>query len=278
MKAIRFLALAGLLSLAACKQSVTPSGTASTSPATAAAPAAPVATVNGNIISRDLFEFYAKAAANKPAAELTPEQRQQLLDGLVSGEVVAQQAGKEGLGDDKDVQSMLSMARLEIMQRAMQQKYLKDKTPTDAQLRAEYDAQIAQMPKTEYHARHILVPTKERAEAVAAMLRKGGNFAQIASKESSDSSKSQGGDLGWFNPSTMVKPFADALIALKKGQTSEPVQSQFGWHIIKLEDTRTVAPPPFENSKQEIAQLVMRKRFKAYVDELLKTAKVEKKL
>ena len=272
MNFTRFLVLAGLLTVAACKQSVTPAA------APAAAAVAPVAIVNGASISRDLYDFYAKAAANKAAAELTPEQRQQLLDTLVNGEVVAQQASKEGLGDQKDVQAMMGMARLEIMQRALQQKYLKDKTPTEAELRAEYDAQIALMPHTEFHARHILVPTKERADAIEKMLHKGGNFAQIAGKESIDSSKAQGGDLGWFNPSSMVKPFTDALLKLKKGQISAPVQSQFGWHIIKLEDTRDVAAPPFDNAKQEIAQLVMRKKFKTYVDELMKTAKVEKKL
>lgn len=273
MKAIRFLAISSLLLIAACKQSVT------TPTAEATAPPAPVATVNGNNISRELFDFYAKAASGKAASDLSAEQREQVLNALVNGELVAQQATKDGLDKDKDVQSMLSMARLEILQRALQQKYLKDKVPSDAELRAEYDTQITQMQRTEYHARHILVQSKERADAITAMLAKGGNFAQIAAKESIDSSKSQGGDLGWFSATSMVKPFADALLTLKKGQvTPAPVQTQFGWHIIKLEDTRDVAPPAFEASKQQIMQFVMAKKFKAYTDELLKAAKVEKKL
>ena len=236
--------------------------------------------MNGQSISRELYDFFAKnASGGKAATELTAEQRGQVLDALVSGEVVAQQAAKDGVDKDKDVQSMLAMARLEILQRAMQAKYLKDKTPTDAELRAEYDTQIGQMQKTEYHARHILVQTKERADAILAMLKNGGNFAKVAAKESLDSSKAQGGDLGWFSPSSMVKPFADAVMALKKGETtSAPVQTQFGFHIIKLEDTREVAPPPFEQTKQQISQFVMARKFKAYTDELLKAAKVEKKL
>ena len=278
MKAIRLLAFASLLTVVACKQAPAPAA-APAADAAAAAAAAPVATVNGTAISRDMFEFYAKAASGKAGSELTAEQRQQILDALVSGELVAQQAGKEGLEKDKDVQSMLGMARLEILQRAIQQKYLKDKTPTEAELKAEYDAQIALMPRTEYHARHILVQSKEQADKITGQLRKGANFAQLAAKESLDSSKAQGGDLGWFAPSSMVKPFADALVQLKKGQvTPAPVQSQFGWHIIKLEDTRDVAPPAFEATKQQIAQFVMAKKFKAYTDELLKVAKVEKKL
>lgn len=273
MKAIRFLAFASLLTLLACKQAVPPAATPT------AVAAAPVATVNGTTIGRDLFDFYAKAASGKPSSELSPEQRQQVLDALVNGEVVAQQASTDGLDKDKDVQSMLAMARLEILQRALQQKYLKDKTPTEPELRAEYDAQITQMPRTEYHARHILVQSKEKADAITAQLKKGGNFAKLATQESIDSSKSQGGDLGWFAASSMVKPFSAALIALKKGEvTAAPVQTQFGWHIIKLEDTRDVAPPAFDATKQQLAQFVMSKKFKAYTDELLKAAKVEKKL
>lgn len=278
MKVYSLLIGIALLSLAACKQAVAPASSAASTASTPAATAA-VATVNGTQISRDMFEFYAKAASGKSSSELTPEQREQVLDALVRGEVVAQQAEKDGLAKDPDVQAMLSMARLEILQRAVQQRYLKGKAPTDAELHAEYDAQLAQMPKTEYHARHILVSSKEKADEITAQLRKGANFAQLASKESIDSTKAQGGDLGWFAPNSMVKPFSDALLTLKKGQiTPAPVQTQFGWHIIKLEDTRAVKPPAFESTKQQLEQFVMAKKFKAYTDELLKAAKIDKKL
>jgi peptidyl-prolyl cis-trans isomerase C len=169
--------------------------------------------------------------------------------------------------------------RLEVLQRAVQANYLKDKTPTEAELRAEYETQVAQMPKTEYRARHILVQTEEFAKVAIDRINKGAKFDDIARRDSLDGSKERGGDLGWFTPQTMVKPFADAVMTLKKGQmTQTPVQSQFGWHVIKLEDSRDVQPPPFEQVKDQLGNVVLAKKFKTYADDLKKTAKIENKL
>jgi peptidyl-prolyl cis-trans isomerase C len=139
---------------------------------------------------------------------------------------------------------------------------------------------VAAMPKTEYHAHHILLKTKEEAEAVLAKLKKGAKFETLASAQSTDpGSKANGGDLGWFNPSGMVKEFSAALATVKKGQTTPaPVQSEFGWHVIRLDDTRETAPPSFESVKDRLAQRVEAKKFKTYEEDLLKTAKIEKTL
>ena len=135
------------------------------------------------------------------------------------------------------------------------------------------------MPKTQYHARHILVTSQEAAQKVIDQLKKGGKFEDLAKKESIDSSKEQGGDLGWFSPSSMVKPFADAVAGLKKGEyTPSPVQTQYGWHVIQLIDTRETPVPPIDSVKDRLDQIVQNKKFKAYQDELMKTAKVEKSL
>jgi peptidyl-prolyl cis-trans isomerase C len=135
------------------------------------------------------------------------------------------------------------------------------------------------MPKTEYRARHVLVQTEDFAKAVIARINKGERFEDAAKRDSLDGSKERGGDLGWFTPQTMVKPFADAVMALKKGEmTQAPVQSQFGWHVIKLEDTRDVQPPPFDQVKDQLNNVVLAKKFKTYADELKKTAKIENKL
>ena len=145
-------------------------------------------------------------------------------------------------------------------------------------LKTEYDTQVAQMPRNEYRARHILVQTKEFADQILARLAKGEKFEALA-KDSLDSSRDKGGDLGWFGPQAMVKPFADAVMALKKGETTaKPVQTQFGFHIIRLDDVREVQPPPFEQVKPQLTQVVLAKKFRAYGDELAKAAKVEKKL
>jgi peptidyl-prolyl cis-trans isomerase C len=135
------------------------------------------------------------------------------------------------------------------------------------------------MDKTEYHARHILVDSKEKAEAVIKKLKGGAKFEDVAKAESSDNSKNNGGDLGWFTLARMVKPFGDAVKGLKKGEiTPEPVQTQFGWHVIQLEDTRDVTPPPFDQVKTQVTNGVIQKKLQAYVEDLKKNAKIEKKM
>jgi peptidyl-prolyl cis-trans isomerase C len=239
----------------------------------------PLATVNGTPISRAMFEYYAKNTAGKPSAELSAEQREQLLDNLIRGEIIAEESVKQGLEKSSDTASLLALSRLEILQQAGATHYLEDKKPSDADLKAEYDAQVAGMPKMQYHARHILVATQDAAQKIIDQLKKGAKFEDLAKKDSMDSSKEQGGELGWFTPSNMVKPFADAVVQLKKGEvTSTPVQSQYGWHVIQLLDTRETPVPPLDQVKDRVAQLVETKKFRAYQDDLLKTAKVEKNL
>src|SRR5580658_1641772 len=270
MKIAKLLPLLGLLLLAGCNKISTPTE--------AAKPAEkPVAVVNGTPISREFFNYYVKNAAGKTAGDLTADQRSQLLDNLIRGEVIAQQAEKDGLDKNGDTAALLMLSRLQILEQADAEQYLKDKKPTDAERQAEYDAQVAAMPKTEYHARHILVKTQEEAQKIIDQLKKGAKFEDLAKKYSTDSSKDQGGDLGFFSPQTMVPQFSAAVAALKKGEyTQTPVQTQFGWHVIKLEDTREKPVPPFDQVKDRVSQLVEQKKFRAHEDDLLKAAKVEK--
>jgi peptidyl-prolyl cis-trans isomerase C len=272
MKFQRILVIAGLLALAACQ----PKGAGTQAPA---AVGPPVATVDGQPIGRDIYEFYVKGVTGKPVNELTAEQRDQALDNLVRARVIAEKAEKDGTAADKDTAALVELSRLNVLQQAVSEKYLKDKKPTDQELRAEYETQVAAMPRLEYHARHILVATEQFATKLVGEIEKGAKFDDVAKRESMDSSKEQGGDLGWFTPDRMVKPFSEAVVGLKPGDyTHKPVQTQYGWHIIKLEDTRDLAPPPFDGVKQRLEQVVQAKKFKVYVDDLLKTAKVEKKL
>jgi len=238
-----------------------------------------VAIVNGTPISRDVWELFVKTRTRGGSADdLTPEQKQETLDSLIEMYVAAQQAVKDGLSSGEDG------ARLELMRQSALadmagRKYLEGKDPTPEELQAEYDKQIAQMPQLEYKARHILVDSEDKARELITALGEGADFGELAKENSSDSSAEEGGDLGWFAPGRMVKPFADAVQALEKGAyTQEPVQSQFGWHVIKLDDTRPITPPEFEDVKSQIEQLVTQGKFQAYLDELTKTAKVERKL
>lgn len=266
------LGLAGALALAACQQKV-----ASTQPV-AAAP--PVAVVNGTPLSRGLYDFYVKQlSGGKSPSELTADQRARALDSLIRAEVVAQQAEKDGDVKDPDTRHLLALSRLNVLEQVVSTQYLKTRTPTDAQLHAEYDSQIAKLPKTEYRARHILVSSEPFAKLIIQQLEKGANFATLAEQDSIDSSKSNGGELGWFTANNMVKPFADAVEALKPGEfTHTPVHTQYGWHIIELEQERPFTPPSFDSVHQRLVQIVEAKEFTSYVDGLMKKAKVQKKL
>jgi peptidyl-prolyl cis-trans isomerase C len=269
----RTLLLAGLVGLASCqpKTDSGPSTPADTSPS--------VATVNGTNISQNFFEQYIKAITGKASSELTAEQRSQALDNLIRAQVVGQQASKDGIDKVPETAALLELTRLNVLQQAVAEKYLKDRKPTEQELRAEYETQVGSLAKQEYHAKHILVATEPFAQKVVQRLQKGEKFEDVAKHESMDSSKDNGGDLGWFTPDKMVKPFSDAVLSLKPGEyTHKPIQTQYGWHVIELVETRDLQPPPYDNVRQRLEQVVQAKKVKAYTDDLMRNAKIEKKL
>jgi len=237
----------------------------------AAAPA--VAIVDGTPISREAYDDYLKGLLRgKPATDVTPDEKNQVLDQMINMQILATQAEKDGLEKDPDVATRIALFHTQILADAAAQKYVKSNEPSDQDLHAAYDAATD---KTEYHASHILVPTKEKAEQLIKKIKGGAKFEDVAKAESTDNSKANGGDLGWFTLARMVKPFGDAVKSLKKGEfTQEPVQTQYGWHIIKLEDTRDA---PFDQMKPQLTNTIMQKKFADYIDSLKKNAKIEKK-
>src|SRR5256714_8999323 len=168
MKHWRFLSLAALAALPACQPK---------SGVTTADNSAPVATVDGGPISRDFYEFYIKGITSKSSSELTPQQRELALDNLIRARLVAEEAAKEGLDKSSDTASMLELSRLNVLQQVVSDRYLKDRKPSEQELRAEYETQIASTPRQEYHARHILVATEPFAEKLVTRLDKGEKFA-----------------------------------------------------------------------------------------------------
>jgi peptidyl-prolyl cis-trans isomerase C len=199
------------------------------------------------------------------------------LDNLIRAKLVGEEAVKEGLDKNGDTAYLLQLSRLNVLEQAVSDKYLKDRKPTEQELRAEYETQIGTMPKQEYHARHILVATEPFAQKIVDRLNKGEKFEDIAKRDSMDSSKTNGGDLGWFTPDRMLPEFSGAVMALKPGEyTKKPVQTQYGWHVIQLVDTRDLAAPQFDQVKQRLEQVVQAKKFRSYMDELMRTAKIEK--
>ena len=237
---------------------------------------AAVATVNGQKLSAELFDAFAMAVSGGSKEPLEGEQRDQALDQLINMTLAAQAAEKDGLAKDPAVQARIELLRTQILAEAASEKYIKSHPATDEEIRAEFDAQVATMPK-EYKARHILVDNKESADAIIVKLQGGADFAKLATSESKDSSASNGGDLGWFSPQTMVKPFADAVVALEKGKfTQQPVQSEFGWHVILLEDVRSPEVPEFDQVKPQVEMFTQRKKLQAYLEELRKSASIQK--
>jgi len=237
-----------------------------------------VATVNGKPISKSVFEAFATAVARRPASELTDEQRGQVLDQLVNMQLAADSAEKTPIAKGSALDAQLQLARMNVLMESTIKQYVDANPTTDAELKAEYDTQVATMGR-QYNARHILVESKAVADSLIQQLKAGADFAKLAEKNSSDGSAKQGGDLGWFSLNSMAKPFADAVAALEKGKfTQEPVKTQFGWHVIKLEDFRSPAPPAYEEVKEQVRGIVQRKKVQAFVDSLHKGAKIEKTL
>jgi peptidyl-prolyl cis-trans isomerase C len=274
MKAIRILALSAVVALAACSKNTTDKPDVG-----AAKPASPPAfTVNGKPVSPEFLEAYTKMlAGGKASSELTADDREAVKENLARIELIAQQAEKDGLIKDPEIVARLEIARLDLIQKTVAQKYLKEHEPTEAELRAEYEAQIAAAPLVQYKARHILVSGEDIAQKIIDQLRSGANFSDLAKRMSAHKESARnGGDLGWFGPNAFDPQFIDAVALLKKGEfTRTPVQTKFGWHVVKLDDTRDVAPPSFDEAKQKVAQLVLTRKFKVYSDEMLKTAKIE---
>ncbi len=237
-----------------------------------------VATIDGKPISKELYEFYASNVTRKPMAELSDKDKDAVLEDLIGRYVLADTAQKAGLDKEPEVASALELTRVNLLMQAAVKKELATK-PTDQEMRAAYEKWVAEQPKYEYRARHILVATEPFAQSLIERINKGASFADIARKESMDGSKAQGGDLDWFAPNMMVKPFADAVMALQKGQmTQKPVQTQFGWHIIRLEDTRDLQVRDFEQMKGEMERSVQQNKVETYLEAQKKSRTIEKKL
>jgi peptidyl-prolyl cis-trans isomerase C len=275
MKVMRFLVVGVTLAIAACSK---PAATDKPADVAAVPTTPPLVSVNGKAISNELYEDYVKALTQgKASKDLAPEDREQIKENLVRMELIAQQAEKEGLTKDPEIAARIELSRINLLQQASAQKYLKDRTPTEAELRAEFEAQLATTPLVEYHARHILVSGEDVAIKIIEQLKSGADFASLAKRLSSDKQSAvKGGDLDWFPPNAMVKPFSDAVALLKNGEfTKTPVRTDFGWHVIQLLGTRDRAPPSFEAVQDQVKQIVLTKKFRAYSDELLKAAKVD---
>jgi len=212
----------------------------------------PVATVNGQPISSHVYDAFA-AEQKAQGAPDSPELQAAVKEELVRREILAQEAKKKGLDKNPNIQGQIELAKQAVLIRAFLSEHVKANPISEAQLKAEYDVIKNNLGSTEYKSRHILVEKEEDAKAIIAKLDKGEKFSELAKQFKDPGSKDNGGELGWSSPKSYVKPFADALQELKKGEvTKEPVKTEFGYHVIQLEDTRPLSPPPFEQVRAAV--------------------------
>lgn len=237
-----------------------------------------VATVNGTPIPSSRVDEMVKQVTSQPnAPQDTPALRDKIKEELINREILLQAANKLGLAKTPEVKAQLDMARQSILIRALVSDFVKKHPVSDADIKAEYDRIVKEAGDKEYHVRHILVPTEEQAKAIIAKLKAGGNFEELAKQDSKDpGSASNGGDLDWATPTVFVKPFSDAMISLKKGQITEtPVKTQFGYHVIKVDDIRPVKIPEMDTVKKQIIEGLEQKKLMAYQEELRKNATIK---
>ncbi|PTR17064.1 MULTISPECIES: peptidyl-prolyl cis-trans isomerase [unclassified Nitrosospira] len=235
-----------------------------------------LAKVNGVAVPQSRLEFIVKARTLQGQPD-SPETRKTLRDDLITEEVIAQEALKKGLDKDPDFVTQLEMARQTALVRAYQVDYIKSHPVNDDELRKEYEAVKAQMGDKEYKAHHVLVGSEAEAKDIIAKIKKGAKLEKIAQEKSLDTgSKAKGGELEWSPAASYVQPFGEALTKLSKGQlTEQPVHTNFGYHVIRLDDVRPLKVPPFEEIKQNLAQRVLQRQFASAVNDLRAKAKVE---
>jgi peptidyl-prolyl cis-trans isomerase C len=237
-----------------------------------------IATVNGKPVPKSRVDVLLKQAA-RSGQPVSPEMQQQAKDQVVLREIFVQEAEKKGVPATADYKEQMELARQSIMIRELFEEYKKKNPVTDEEAKAEYDKFKATATGTEYRARHILVEKEDEAKALIAQIKGGADFAELAKKSSKDpGSGANGGDLDFAKPDSYVAEFSQAMVKLKKGEmTDTPVKSQFGYHIIRLDDTREAAFPPFDDVKAQIKQRIEQGKMQKYQEELRTKAKTDYK-
>ena len=279
LRALPIIAAAALAAGAFAQESAPAAGTAA--PAKASTPAATkdasaasgnIAVVNGKPIKRADLDLVIRQIKQPD----TPELRANLRDKLIELEVLMQEAKRRKLTEREDVKFQADNASRTVIIQALLRDEIEQHKPTDAQIQAEYDRERKLAGDKEYKVHHILVDTEEQAKDIIAKLGKGEKFEDLAKGTKDVGSAAKGGELDWAPPAAYVKPFSDAMVKLEKGKyTTTPVQSQFGWHVIRLDDVRTMEPPPLDQIKSHIVEALQQQEAKEFVDSLKKKATIK---
>jgi len=238
----------------------------------AAAPSGNIAVVNGKPIKLSEMEMVIRQIKQPDS----PELRASLREKLIELEVLTQEAKRRKLNEREDVKFQADNAARTVLIQALLRDEIDAHKPTEAQIQAEYDRERKVAGEKEYKAHHILVETEAQAKEIIAKLDKGEKFEDLAKGTKDVGSAANGGELDWAPPAAYVKPFSDAMIALEKGKyTTTPVQSQFGWHVIRLDDVRAMQAPPLDQIKSHIVEALQQQQAKDFVESLKKKATIK---
>jgi peptidyl-prolyl cis-trans isomerase C len=281
LKNLAVALVAGTLALAANAQDKAekaPEKASKKAAASAAAPGSGRVVVNGVAIPQNRIDAMSKELTAQGQAD-SPERTAAIKDELVNREVLAQAAQKRGLDKAPDVAAQVEMAKQAVLVRALFENEMKANPITDADLQKQYETFKSQMGTNEYKVRHILVDKEDDAKAIIADLNKGGDFAKIAKEKSKDpGSKDNGGDLDWGPSARYVKPFSDAVMKLPKGQTTTaPVKTDFGYHVIRVDDVRPLKVPEFAELKEQFRQRAQQQQIQKMVMDPRQKAKFEER-
>jgi peptidyl-prolyl cis-trans isomerase C len=235
-----------------------------------------IAVVNGTPIPKARADALIEQLVHQ-GQQNTPQLQMAVREELVNREILMQEAARRAIPTRPDVKAQIAVAQQTVVLRALIEDFVKNNAPTDAEIKARYDDLVKGAGGQEYHLHHILVDNEQQAKDLIAKIKAGASFEDLAKQFSKDpGSGKNGGDLDWSDPKAYVPEFADAATKLKKGEmTDTPVHTQFGWHIIRLDDTRAVTPPPLEQVKPQIVQQMQQEKLQAFEEGLRKNAKIQ---
>ncbi|MFM0201659.1 peptidylprolyl isomerase [Paraburkholderia fungorum] len=235
-----------------------------------------IAVVNGTPIPKARADALIDQLVHQGQQD-TPQLQMAVREELVNREILMQEAMRRGLPNRPDIKAQIAVAQQTVVLRALIEDFVKNNTPTDAEITARYNALIKDAGGKEYHLHHILVDNEQQAKDLIAKIKAGASFEDLAKQYSKDpGSGKNGGDLDWSDPKAYVPEFADAATHLQKGQmTDTPVHTQFGWHIIRVDDVRNITPPPLEQVRPQIVQQIQQEKLQAFEEGLRKNAKIQ---
>ena len=226
--------------------------------------------VNGQQVSKTMYGLYFQdRMRNVPDAQNSPQMQMSVLNELSNVLIVAQDAEKQGIDKRPEIEATLTLLRAKLLTQTLIQEYAETHQPSDEEIKTFYEAEYASQSNKEYKARHILVKEEEAAKSLITELDGGADFAELAKTHSTGPTGKNGGDLGWFDAAQMVKPFSDAVVSMEKGSYSKtPVNTQFGWHVILLEDSRDTEAPTLEGVRGDIITKLQQSSLAAYMQGL----------